>query len=90
MGNSALPCPLGAPHTDVAWLQRHRHGLAVAAALEGREELQHGLPAADGEQVMHPVHLEERTRGKGRKTKSNPGAWERSRQKLLYVWLWVS
>lgn len=47
----------GTSVADVAGLQRHRHGLAVAAALEGREELQHGLPAADGEQVMHPVRL---------------------------------
>ena len=61
----------------------------MAAALEGREELQHGLPAADGEQVMHPVRLEERTQGKGRETKSNPGAWGRT-QKFLHMWLWVS
>lgn len=65
----------------------------MAAALEGRQELQHGLPAADGEQVMHPVHLEKGTRGKERKekkTKSNPGAWERNTQKFLHMWLWVS
>lgn len=31
----------------------------MSAALEGRDELQHGLPAAEGKQVMHPMHLEE-------------------------------
>ena len=39
----------------------------MSSALEGRDKLQHGLAAANGKQVMHPMHLEEKTWGKKRK-----------------------
>jgi hypothetical protein len=56
-------CPPGAPPTNISRLYRHGHGLTVCSALEGRDELQHGFPAAEGEQVMHLMHLQFRVGG---------------------------
>lgn len=44
----------------------------MSPALEGRDELQHGLSAAKGEQVMHPMHLEETQGRKEGKEKVKP------------------
>lgn len=51
-------CPPETLHTNIPRLYGHGHRLTVPPALEGRNELQHGFPAANSKQVMHLMHLE--------------------------------